>query len=419
MHFVNVPSGTFWKGGSGGKRSSDQVQATVQPTVQSFQLGVYEVTQGQWQLLMEDNPSCFSRGKVGSDAVAKIPDAELYQNPVENVSWDDIKEFMKRLNYKEKNSRYTYRLPTEDEWEFACRGGATSQEDCSFDFYFEDDKPSIDLAADKANFNGNFPLGNAPKMKSLGRPTKVGSYPANALGIYDMHGNVWEWCDDLYNGGPNRVSRGGGWGNRAMHCRATTRNWNPPESRDYDLGFRVARVPSSNAAVTSTNRAEVLADLETNLKAAKDKDQDVRQKAAGGLAKLLKDQDEVIRRKVALALSEMGLDAEPASVALNEAGNDTDEAVRMMARGALKKLEDALAARKAAKVQEALEPLLRRGMTQAGKICGAISTGIVLAGIALALVFVLIYVVMMFAFCGLFSGLAGLAGLPVLPPHVH
>ena len=136
-----------------------------------------------------------------------------------------------------------YRLPSEAEWEYACRGGATSEEECSYHFYFA--KPTNDLSSKEANFNGNFPFGKADKGPYLGRTTKVGSYAPNKLGLYDMHGNVWQWCEDLWDkGGSGRVYRGGSWGyGGGTYCRAAVRCGNAPADRSYYLGFRLARVP--------------------------------------------------------------------------------------------------------------------------------------------------------------------------------
>jgi formylglycine-generating enzyme required for sulfatase activity len=115
-------------------------------------------------------------------------------------------------------------------------------EECSYHFYF--DKPSNDLSSDQANFNGNYPFGQAPKGKYLGRPTRVGSYPPNKLGLCDMHGNVWQWCADLFEkGGSDRVDRGGSWYYDSAKCLVAVRGRFPPSDRNSDLGFRLARVP--------------------------------------------------------------------------------------------------------------------------------------------------------------------------------
>jgi formylglycine-generating enzyme required for sulfatase activity len=237
MELVLVPKGTFWMGGGGGKPGSKQVQI-----MQDFYLGKYEVTQGQWEAIMGSNPSYFSRTVGGKDAVKNISDAELKQFPVENVSWEDAQEFIRKLNEREKgHGGWLYRLPTEAEWEYSCRGGASSQAECSFDFHF--DRPTNDLSSDQTNFDGNYPQGNAPKGKYLQRTTKVGSYSPNPLGICDMHGNVWEWCEDSY-GGASRVVRGGSWVSFGSGCRAAVRSGGAPGGRSRDLGFRLARVPS-------------------------------------------------------------------------------------------------------------------------------------------------------------------------------
>src|SRR5260370_387017 len=111
-----------------------------------------------------------------------------------------------------------YRLPTEAEWEHVCRGGATSEADCSFDFYC--DKPTNDLSSEQANFDGNDPYGRGPKGQCLDRPTKVGSYMPNCLGAYDMHGNVWQWCADLGEpSGRIQYFWSAGWGPAILRVR--------------------------------------------------------------------------------------------------------------------------------------------------------------------------------------------------------
>jgi formylglycine-generating enzyme required for sulfatase activity len=188
---------------------------------------------------MGNNPSWFSRGGGGKSKVKRISDPDLRGFPVEQVSWEDAQVFLDRLNEQEKESGLVYRLPTEAEWEYACRGGASSKEDCSYHFYL--DRPSNTLCSTRANFDGNYPDGE-PKGPFLVRTSKVGSYPANRLGICDMHGNVWEWCEDCYDNGSQRVFRGGSWSNVGMYCRAARRGGGVPSRRSSPLGFRVAAV---------------------------------------------------------------------------------------------------------------------------------------------------------------------------------
>jgi len=216
-----IPAGSFWMGDGDGKPGEKQV------TIQNhFYLGAYLVTQAEWQTVMGTNPSCFSRTGGLEKRVSSISDDDLKLFPVEMVSWEDVQSFIQRLNDRNHDPGWVYRLPTEEEWEYACRGGVSSKEECSYDFYL--DKPSNELSPAQANFN-------------LGCTTKVGSYLPNRLGLYDMHGNVWEWTDTL--NGSGRVIRGGSWGSYGQYCRADDSYEFTPSDRSHDLGFRLARVP--------------------------------------------------------------------------------------------------------------------------------------------------------------------------------
>jgi formylglycine-generating enzyme required for sulfatase activity len=207
-----------------------------------FWMGRYQVTQGQYESVMDGgNPSYFKFQREGG-LLEKAGDY-----PVENLSWDYAKEFIMNLN--SKNDGYVYSLPTEAEWEYAARAGTTT----AFAF-------GNSLSSTQANFNGNYPYGNAAKGPYLERTTKVGSYRPNAWGLYDMHGNVWEWVEDIYqdsytglptDGSANtksgdstvRVLRGGSWFPYGRFTRSAVRNWFD-SSEWYNgaissLGFRV------------------------------------------------------------------------------------------------------------------------------------------------------------------------------------
>lgn len=228
MTFVRLPKGTFYMGWDG-KRKGVKTQIP-----EDFEIAVHDVTQGQWEAVMGNNPSAFARAPGVADEERKL-------FPVEMVSWDDAQEFIKRLNEGEKKrgGGYLYRLPSEAEWEYACRGGATSEEECSYRFYFAE--PTNDLTSKEANFNSNVPFGNADKVPYLARPSRVGAYPANKLGLCDMHGNVWQWVAD--SRGSDRVCRGGGWRDGGALCQASARSWREPTHLSAHRGFRLARVP--------------------------------------------------------------------------------------------------------------------------------------------------------------------------------
>ncbi len=192
------------------------------------------------------NPSHFSRRGGGRNAVVKIAAEELKKFPVEKVSWNDAQRFLEKLNQQEKEPGWVYRLPREAEWEYACRGGPTTDRiESAFDFYFE--RPTNQLLPALAS-HGNWTEG---RERGLKRPGQVGSYKANRLGLYDMHGNVHEWCDDAVkapDGTERRVYRGGCWHDSPRSLRAAFRSEpQEPAVRLMYLGLRVARVPAEAA----------------------------------------------------------------------------------------------------------------------------------------------------------------------------
>jgi formylglycine-generating enzyme required for sulfatase activity len=220
MEFVLIPAGTFQMGSNDSDAFDDEKPVHTVRITQPFYLGKYEVTQGQWQVVMGSNPSKFT-----SDP----------NRPVENVSWEDVQEFIRRLNAREGGT--TYRLPTEAEWEYAARAGTTTR------WSFGDDASQLGRYA---RHDGN-----------AGGPTHpVGQLQPNPWGLYDMHGNVWEWVQDWYgkytsgtavdptgpSSGSRRVNRGASWCNAARVCRSAVRNGDAPDYRRGNLGFRLLRV---------------------------------------------------------------------------------------------------------------------------------------------------------------------------------
>jgi serine/threonine protein kinase/formylglycine-generating enzyme required for sulfatase activity len=236
MEFVLVPKGKSWLGGGGGKPGDKEVVMA-----HDFYLGKYEVTQDEWEKVTGLTPSAFSRTGAHKDLVKDIPDEVLKRFPVEQVSWNDAQVFLQRLNEREPEAGWVYRLPKDAEAEYACRGGPLSDKsESAYDFYF--DKPTNELLSAQANFG-----------KGFKRTRRVGSYQPNRLGLYDLCGNVWEWCDDAEkaaDGAPQRVARGGSWLSRPPHCRAAHRDVVPLSRRDAKLGLRVARVPAGKELVT-------------------------------------------------------------------------------------------------------------------------------------------------------------------------
>lgn len=224
MKFVHVPMNIFWMSGSG-KNAQREVEIPY-----DYQIGVHEVTQQQWLTIMDENPSFYSRTGEGKAAVEGLSDEEVGQLPVHAVPMDAVKAFIEKLTDKENEQDWIYRLPSEEEWEFACRGGATTRESCSFDFYLRE--PAKTLMIDQACFGGQGP------------PRPVGSYLPNALGIYDMHGNVSERVSSGMAFG--RYLLGGSWLDSSENCRAAARPILSQSQTAKQLGLRLVRVRKQN-----------------------------------------------------------------------------------------------------------------------------------------------------------------------------
>jgi len=225
MEFKLIPAGTFTMGDASGLNNETPHEVTL---TKPFKMGVHEVTQDQYEQVMGVNPSEYK----GAD------------NPVETVSWEDAVEFCRKLSElpAEKEAGNVYRLPTEAEWEYACRARTTTK------FSFGDDESDSD---DYGWYSENSDQKTHP----------VGSKLPNAWGLYDMHGNVWEWCQDWEEDYPSgsvtdpsgatsgsyrsyRVFRGGSWSSTAGDCRSAYRSSFEPSLRHGIIGFRVSLSPS-------------------------------------------------------------------------------------------------------------------------------------------------------------------------------
>jgi uncharacterized protein (TIGR02996 family) len=233
MRLRLVPPGSFQMGSPPfeASRYPDEELHPVTLT-RPFYLGVFPVTQGQFQAVMGHNPS-------GSN---HHPDC-----PVERVEWAPMNEFCAALSELRDEIRAgrSYRLPTESEWEYACRGAGVH----TTPFHF-----GAGLSSEQANFNGTKPYGGARKGPDRGRTTAVGQFAPNVLGLYDLHGNVWEMCSDHYGedgrgealtdpvgptAGSHRVLRGGAFDSGSVGCRCAHRGMGSEQSGDTDTGFRV------------------------------------------------------------------------------------------------------------------------------------------------------------------------------------
>ncbi|MEK6234052.1 MAG: SUMF1/EgtB/PvdO family nonheme iron enzyme [Planctomycetales bacterium] len=239
MKFVQIPPGEFMMGAPDDEaeaRHDEKPQHSVTIS-KPFWLGVHPVTQAEYQTVMNETPSWFSQRDVDVDG-GDVAGIDTSRFPVELVTWKDATEFSRRLT--KKSNGWNYRLPTEAEWEFACRAGTTTAFHCG-----------ESLTSAQANFDAK-------------RPTKVGSFQPNAFGLHDLHGNVWEWCSVWFGGGSDdaqvnptdlsdgrdypadsagtRVHRGGSWSIHAGDCRSAGRREIRPAYQGVNLGFRVAAV---------------------------------------------------------------------------------------------------------------------------------------------------------------------------------
>ncbi|MBF0185146.1 MAG: formylglycine-generating enzyme family protein [Magnetococcales bacterium] len=221
MAFVWVPAGTFLMGDLFEEGGADE-QPVHEVTLNGFWLGKYTVTQGQWQQVMGNNPSHRARGD---------------NHPVDQVSWEDVQLFISKFN---EMSKERYRLPSEAEWEYACRSGGYEQR-----YAGGDNADSVAWFADNSRESSH----------------PVGQKSANGLGLHDMSGNVWEWCEDWYDdmayakagarvsnplrrneASGDHVLRGGSWSDQAKYVRASYRDWGRRDYRGYDYGFRLVRL---------------------------------------------------------------------------------------------------------------------------------------------------------------------------------
>ncbi len=252
---MKIPGGTFMMGTDEAeierlckkfnrdwiKRESPQHLVTIQP----FFMSKYPITQEQWKAIASQNAL-----KVNNDLDPDTSRFKGNKNPVEQVSWYDCVEFSQRLSKlirQDNKIPREYQLPSEAQWEYGCRAATTTP------FYFGET-----ITTGLANYNGNFVYAEENKGKYRKKTTPVGSFPPNGFGLYDMHGNVWEWCKDHwqenYQGAPEdgsawlsgdsskKVIRGGSWNDIPAYCRSAFRFFNPRAYRVYSFGLRVVCV---------------------------------------------------------------------------------------------------------------------------------------------------------------------------------
>jgi formylglycine-generating enzyme required for sulfatase activity len=244
IEFARIPAGEFMMGAPDSEPELGHNKPQHKVTIsKDFYMGIYLVTQEQYEKIIGINPSYFS---AKGEQKSRVEGMDTRRFPVEGVVWEEAEQFCRKLS-ELTGRRCT--LPTEAQWEYACRAGTTTP------FHF-----GTSCNGTQANCNGNIPDGTEEKGPYLGRTCAVGSYPANAFGLYDMHGNVWEWCADWLSQdyyqtsetvdpkgpatGASHIQRGCSWNTDARLCRAAVRSWNATvyrgrTFRDGNMGFRV------------------------------------------------------------------------------------------------------------------------------------------------------------------------------------
>ena len=235
MEFVYIPAGTFLMGSPPEEEGHREDEGPVHEVriTRGFWMGKYPVTQAEYRRVTGKNPSYFSAKGVFK---ARVEGMDTGRFPVETVSFKDALSFCRQSGGRagETARERAYRLPTEAEWEYSCRGGPLSKP-----FYF-----GQTLSEGEANFDQKFD-----------RPTPVGQFPPNGFGLGDMHGNIWEWCNDWFDdhfyaksemkdprgpqSGTARVLRGGFWGRQIEYCRAACRSSGDSANSNYSCGFRL------------------------------------------------------------------------------------------------------------------------------------------------------------------------------------
>jgi len=258
MEFMYISPGTFMMGSPANEvqREDPEKQHKVTLT-KGFYIQSTETTVGQWRAFVQETGFKTNAEKIGyswtwtgiewKETKKRYWDKPGFpqtdEHPVTCVSWNDVHEFIKWLSRKEGK---TYRLPTEAEWEYACRAGTETP--------FSIGK----CLGDNANYDGKYPYADCPKGRYAKGTVPVASFAPNPWGLYDVHGNVWEWCEDVYdeeaykdnvtdplNIGKykEKVFRSGSWVSYERYCRSANRNWEVPDTGYFDLGFRIVMTP--------------------------------------------------------------------------------------------------------------------------------------------------------------------------------